>query len=72
MGSSATENTLLLNNVNMSDFLGQINYDFFSPEFINNIEVLIGSKAAILAGTSGIAINIQPSIFDTKNPFTRI
>jgi len=72
MGGMPTQNTLLLNNINMYDFYGLSNYDAISPEMIKNIEICFGSSAAIFGGASGLFINLQPQLFNTSKPFTRL
>jgi len=72
LGGSPTDNALYLNNINMSDWFGNSNFDAFSPEFTKNMEILSGSCAAINSGKSGIVINLQPPLFNTSKPFTRL
>ena len=71
-GSLPSENTCLLNGVSMNDFYGSANFDFISPEIANNIEILYGSSAAIKTGKSGLAINIQPFIYNVNKPYSKI
>ena len=71
-GSFPNENICMLGGVCMSDFYGNANFDFISPEIANNIEIIYGSNAAIKTGKSGMAVNIQPFIYNTSKPYSKI
>jgi len=71
-GSLPTENICMLSGVAINDFYGSANLNYISPEFANNIEILYGSSAAIKTGKSGMAVNIQPFIYNTSKPYSKI
>jgi hypothetical protein len=71
-GALSSENGLLLNGVSIGSIYGVANMEAVSPEFVSNIEILFGSKSAVVAGKSGSVVNIQTPKFDTKLPYSRI
>ena len=71
-GSLPNENVALLGGIAMNDFYGSPNFDYISPEIANNIEIMFGSNAAIKTGKSGVAVNIQPFIYNTSKPYSKI
>jgi hypothetical protein len=49
------------------------NLETFSPEFLENIEILKGSKSVILSSTpNSLSLNLQEIKYNTKTPFTRL
>ena len=73
LGAMPASNKLTLANAPINDlFYSTPNFNEFSPEFVRNIECYIGSEAVIYGGSSGLYINLQPTIFNTAKPYTRI
>ncbi len=53
--------------------IGIFNLSQFPPEQIDNAQIFIGSDAIILSNnSSGAFINLQESIYNTKNPYSKI
>lgn len=71
-GANPAENQLLVNNIPITDLYGNSNFSICSPEFSNQFEILQGSKSVIISGNSGTSVNIQTSIFNTAQPYSRI
>jgi hypothetical protein len=71
-GAMPTENIAMISGIAVNDFYGNTNLDYISPEFANNIEILYGSSAVLKTGKSGLAVNIQPFIYNTNKPYTKI
>ena len=71
-GANPKENISMLGGIAMNDIFGNANFDFISSEFANSMEIMYGSSAAIKTGKSGMAVNIQPFIYNTSNPYTKI
>jgi len=70
--ATPNENSLLLNGVQLFNIYGSENFNIVSPEFSNQIEILKGSKSAILTGKTGATVNVQTPIFNAGNPYSRI
>lgn len=61
------------NGRNVTDvFLQAGNLNYFSPENFENLEIFTGSDAAIFSFGSGILINRQQIIYNTKSPYTKL
>ena len=71
-GANSSENKLLINNIPIVDLYGNSNFSICSPEFSNQFEILQGSKSVIITGNSGTTVNIQTSLFNTAQPYSRI
>lgn len=73
-GATPRDLSVTFNYRPMNDFqYSSYNIEQFSPEFIENLEILTGSDAAIFSDNSaGAMINIQEVRYDTKKPFTRM
>ena len=71
-GATPNENGLLMNNVSLFNLYGSENFNILSPEFSAQMEILTGSKSAILAGKSGTVVNIQTPIFNVGKPYARL
>jgi hypothetical protein len=71
-GAMPSENSLLLNGMPMDNVYTSANYNVVSPEFLMNAEVLYGSKNAIITGKTGLSVNAQTYMYDTKKPYTRL
>lgn len=73
-GGSMRDNALLFNGRPMNDLrTGAMNMGLYSPEDMERVQILAGSAAVILADqSSGLAINIQEPLHNTKGPYSRL
>ncbi|MFM2133810.1 MAG: hypothetical protein RL156_1091, partial [Bacteroidota bacterium] len=73
-GGSTRDNALLYNGRPMNDLrTGAMNMGLYSPEDMERVQILAGSAAVILADqSSGLAINIQEPLHNTKGPYSRL
>jgi len=57
----------------LSTMFGTYNFEQFSPEFLESVEIFTGSKAAIFGDNSpGAFLNIQEVRHNTNKPFTKL
>ena len=73
-GASADDINVNYNGRPINDFqYGSYNLEQFSPEFLENIELLTGSDAVIFSdNSSGAMANLQQIRYNTAKPYTRI
>ncbi len=73
-GASPNDNSVRLNGRTISDFqYGSINLEQYSPEFMENFEILRGSDAIIFSdNASGFLLNIQQPVYNTAKPYTKL
>ncbi len=73
-GGSARDNTMRFNGREIiSSAFGTFLFDQFPPEILERIEILTGSDAVIFGdNSSGMTINVQEAIHNTKSPYTRL
>lgn len=70
---SIKSNNLLFNGVSLATPLfGTSNFTMYSPEIIENIEMLVGSNAALLSNSSDLLMNLQEVRYNTKATYSRV
>lgn len=74
LGGGMRDNSVLFNGRALADVgLGVTNTAMYSPEDLERVQILIGSAAVVLADqSSGMAVNIQEQVHDTKGPYSRL
>ncbi|MFN3194846.1 MAG: TonB-dependent receptor plug domain-containing protein [Chlorobiota bacterium] len=73
-GDINTNPSVLFNGRSLnSNVNNKFNLEVFSPEFLENIEILKGSASAILSPVpNSTSLNLQEIKYNTKTPFTRL
>lgn len=73
MGALPNDVSIRFNGRNLNDLeYGSLNLEQIPVEFLQNIEIVTGSEAAVLSGSSGALINLQEISYNTSVPYTRL